>query len=68
MKYTNYFRGMMIASLFFLGLSITSFQENMPSLSAVLSVLTFLFWYAGVMAPDNEKYTQEYLKKYKGWK
>lgn len=67
MKYSTYFKIMMILSVFFLGLSIESFLENMPSLCAVLSVLTFLLWYAGVMAPDSEKYTKEYLKKYKGW-
>jgi len=24
-------------------------------------------WFGGVMAPDSEKYTPEYLRKYKGW-
>ena len=68
MKYTNYFRGMMIASLFFLGCAVEAFLEMFPTMCAILSVISFTLWFAGVMAPDSEKYTPEYLKKYKGWK
>ena len=67
MKYTNYFRGMMVVSFFFLGFSLVSYQEGIPTLCAVLGVISFTFWYGGIMAPDSEKFTPEYLRKYKGW-
>lgn len=67
MKYTNYFRGMMIVSFFFGGFSLVSYQEGLPTLCAVLGVISFIFWYGGIMAPDSEKFTPEYLRKYKGW-
>ena len=67
MKYTNYFRFMMFVSLIFLGGAIEAYLEMLPSLCACFSVISFIFWFAGIMAPDSEKYTKEYLKKYKGW-
>ena len=68
MKYTMYFKIMMTLSVFFLGLAVESFLEMLPTMCAILSVISFTLWFAGIMAPDNEKYTLEYLKKYKGWK
>jgi hypothetical protein len=56
MKYSNYFKLMMFISLMFLGASIEAYLERMPTLCALTSVLTFIFWYAGIMAPDSEKY------------
>jgi hypothetical protein len=58
MKYSIYFKIMITLSLFFLGLSIEAYLENMPTLCAVLSVITFLLGYAGIMAPNSEKYKQ----------
>jgi hypothetical protein len=67
MKYTNYFRGMMIVSLFFIGCAVEAYLETMPTACALFSVCAFSFWFGGIMAPDSEKYTPQYLKKYKGW-
>lgn len=67
MKYSNYFKVLMMLSLFFAGCAANACLENMPTFCAVLCILSFCFWFAGIMAPDSEKYTKEYLKKYKGW-
>lgn len=67
MKYTNYFRGMMIVSLFFLGCAVEAYLEMLPTLCAVLCVVSFVLWFGGITAPDSEKYTPEYLRKHKGW-
>ena len=56
MKYSNYFKIMMTLSVFFLGLAVESYLETMPTLCACFSVLSFIFWFGGIMAPDNEKY------------
>jgi hypothetical protein len=67
MKYTNYFRGMMMVSLFFLGCAVEAYLETSPTICAITSVISFVLWFSGIMAPDPQKYTMEYLKKYKGW-
>ncbi len=67
MKYTTYFKIMMTLSVFFLGLSLEAYLEQLPTLCAVLGVISFTFWFGGIMAPDSEKFTPEYLRKYKGW-
>lgn len=67
MKYTNYFRRLMLAAFFFGGFAIVAFQEQLPTICAILSVFAFVMWFGGVMAPDSEKFTPEYLRKYKGW-
>ena len=67
MKYSNYFRWMMLVALFFALGAAEAYLEAMPTLSACFSVCTFVFWFAGIMAPDSEKYTPDYLKKHKGW-
>jgi len=67
MKYTNYFKWMMIISLFMLGCAVEAYLETLPALCAGFIILSFTFWFGGIMAPDGEKFTPEYLKKYKGW-
>lgn len=67
MKYTNYFRLMIGISLIFLGGAIEAYLETMATGCALFSVCAFTFWFSAVMAPDSEKYSKEYLKKYKGW-
>lgn len=67
MKYTTYFKIIMTLSVFFLGLSLEAYLETLPTLCAVLGVISFIFWFGGIMAPDSEKYKPEYLRKYKGW-
>ena len=67
MKYTNYFKWMMFVAFIFLGAAVEAYLETLPTLCACFSVCTFVMWFSGIMAPDSEKYTPEYLKKYKGW-
>ena len=57
-KYSNYFYKCMILALATAICSYITFTMKEPSgtLSAILIVITFLFWFAGVMAPDHEKY------------
>jgi len=67
MKYTNYFRWMMLVSFIFLGTAVEAYLEMLPTLCACMCSISFIFWFSGIMAPDSEKYTPKYLKKYKGW-
>ena len=56
MKYSMYFKIMMIISLFILGCAVEAYLENLPALCAGFIVLSFTFWFGGIMAPDSEKY------------
>jgi len=67
MKYTNYFRYMIFVSCVFLGGAVEAYLEMLPTLCVCFSVIGFIFWFGGIRTPDSEKYTPEYLKKYKGW-
>jgi len=62
MKYTNYFKIMICISLFLIGVAIVACPMS-PGLCAVCAVMSFIFWFVAVMAPDHEKYTPEYLKR-----
>jgi hypothetical protein len=66
MKYSMYFKIMMTLSVFFLGLGIEACLETLPTLCACFIVISFILWFSGIMAPDSEKYSDEYNKKRKG--
>jgi hypothetical protein len=66
-KYTKYFKTIMLVALFFLALGVASMLDKHPTLSAVFIVASFTTWFSGVMAPDGEKFTAEYLRKRKNW-
>lgn len=66
-KYTKYFKTMMIAAAFSLALGVASLLDKHPGLSVVFIVVSFIAWFGGVMAPDGEKFTAEYLRKRKNW-
>jgi hypothetical protein len=59
MKYSKYYKRMMVASVIMALIAGLSMVVNHPGLSAVLFVVTFVIWFAGVMAPDYEKYESE---------
>lgn len=59
-RYSGYFYSMMFASLFTGLLGLLLIAKGHPSPSAVMLVFSFIFWFAGVMAPDNEKYKREH--------
>ena len=55
-KYSVYFYIMMLLSLL-AGLgAYTLASHTHYAASAVMATITFTFWFAAVMAPDNEKY------------
>ena len=55
-KYSVYFYIMMLLSLLS-GLGAYTLASNMHyAASVVMTTITFIFWFAAVMAPDNEKY------------
>ena len=57
-KYSQYFKNMMITSIVFLILFILCMPQfvDTPEMGAITITLSFVFWFAGIMAPDNEKY------------
>jgi len=55
-KYSIYFYVMMLLSLLSgLGTYNLGISKHYGA-SAVMATITFIFWFAAVMAPDNEKY------------
>jgi len=55
-KYSVYFYVMMLLSLL-AGLGSYTLASNTHyAASVVMSTITFIFWFAAVNAPDNEKY------------
>lgn len=58
-RYSNYF---WICTLTAIAAAICAFimaDEGHPTASAVLAVVAFIAWYAGIMAPDHEKYKDD---------
>jgi len=42
---------------------IIGLEFDSPTLSALMLTISFIFWFAGVMAPDEEKYAQAYYSE-----
>jgi len=57
-QYSNYFWIMMIVAFICLVLSIMAFRAVQPEWSVIAISTSFVFWFAGIMAPDHEKYKQ----------
>jgi len=59
-KYSGYFKVMMLLSLLFMVLFVMSMPQfvNVPELGAITAIMSFTFWFGGVMAPDHEKYEE----------
>lgn len=57
-KYSQYFKNMMTTSVVFLILFIPCMISNSPTLGAITIVMSFIFWFVGVMSPDHEKYKE----------
>lgn len=55
---SNYFIKTMVLSLIFLCVGMYMFTIT-PVVSAISFVFSFLCWYAGVMAPNHEKYNEK---------
>lgn len=66
MKYTFHYKVMIACTLVLAGASIEFILERIPTLAAAFICITFYFLMGTLMAPDNEKYSDEYNKKRKG--
>jgi len=61
-KFSNHYKFCML----FAGLSVVcAILAPLPSICAIFTTTTFIFWFAGVMAPDNEKYAEHIHKENK---
>ena len=56
-KLSNYYKFCM---LFAVLSAVCAIVAPLPSVCAVFTTITFIFWFAGVMAPDHEKYVSDY--------
>jgi hypothetical protein len=66
MKYSFQFIMMTFIGIIMGAAAYEAWLEHAPTGCAVLSMLSFIFVWGASMAPDSEKYTQEYNKKRKG--
>ena len=66
MKYSFTFKIVMFIGITLGMFSLVSYQEGLPTLTAILLVMSFFFCYCAIAAPDHERYTKEYYKKRKG--
>lgn len=59
-KFSKYFKTMMLLSLVWFVIFVLCMPQfvNTPEMGAVSVVMSFIFWFGGAMAPDNEKYTE----------
>jgi uncharacterized membrane protein HdeD (DUF308 family) len=55
-KYSSYFWSMMITSVLTGALGVILIAHNHAGACAVMVSLSFVFWFAGMMAPNSEKY------------
>lgn len=53
-KYSRYFKILMVLAVLS---AICTIVSPLPSVMALFATITFIFWFAGVMAPDDEKYS-----------
>jgi hypothetical protein len=54
-KFSKYFWTCMVIAIISLVCGVLIAMRS-PTACAVLTVIAFIAWYAGVMAPDHEKY------------
>jgi hypothetical protein len=66
-KYTQYFKAMMMFSSASLMVALAAAYEKEATICALATLMGFSLGFAAIMASDSEKFTLEYLKKYKGW-
>lgn len=59
-KFSQYFKTMMLISLVWFVLFVMCMPQfvNTPDLGAVTIIMSFLFMFGALMAPDNEKYEE----------
>ena len=62
-KYSNYFWKTQVWAIVFTALTVWCIVMDAPTTSAIMFAVAFLGWYAGVMAPEEEKYKQTYYSQ-----
>lgn len=60
-RFSLYFYTLMVIALLLFGFAGFTLAIGYPTLSAILSMCSFTTWFAGIMAPNYQKY-----KKYDG--
>lgn len=58
MKKSNYYKIMMCVAFLSAVTTVLSIYLKLGGTAAVFISITFIFWFAAVMAPDSEKYKQ----------
>ena len=66
MKYSVTFKVMIFTGIIIAAGAVEAWLEHSPTTCAVMCMLSFFFVWGASMAPDNEKYSDEYNKKRKG--
>ncbi len=56
MKYSNYYKALIVLTLNFIGLAVLTAHYNAPDLCAICCTLSFTLWFVSMMTPKNEKY------------
>ena len=51
MKYSKYYKKLMGVSFFTGLIGVISLTKDCPVITALLFTVSFIFWYAGIMAP-----------------
>ena len=59
MKYSNLFKGLMIFSVFFTGLSLIAYLENQSNLCAILLACVLFSFLNAILLPNSDKYTKD---------
>jgi len=57
-KFSKYYLSLMMMSGVSIILAVLIALEDYPELSAVTFMCSFICWFAGVKAPDHEKYSK----------
>lgn len=55
-KYSRYFKTMLFSALVFWFIGVLTVTLASPAFSVIFFTVGFILWFAGVMAPDHEKY------------
>jgi hypothetical protein len=66
MKYSFTFKVVLFIGITLGMFATVAYQEGLTTLCGVMMCLSFIFFMGASMAPDHERYSDEYYKKRKG--
>lgn len=64
MSFTKYFKSMMLLSIVTMLVAIAAMFYSLVDLSAICLSLTFILWFVGVMAPEEQKYERKFKRNH----